>query len=133
MRGHDDRSSLLGHCGYPDLDMHARYPLCQRRLTGDAKRDEEHVCDVLARFELEPLNLEAAELPEGYETKKRPLVVSQTQAKEELLARLRSGKLKAQGDKCDPFNEGKPVSDTAQEIPARRLGIFKTWPLSQRV
>jgi hypothetical protein len=100
----------------------------QRRLTGNAQRDEEHVCDVLAQFELEPLNLEAAELPEGYEKEKRPLVVSTRQANEELLARLRSGELKAQGVKCDPFNEGKAVSDTVQDIPACDWGYLKFGP-----
>ena len=86
----------------------------QTRLTGDAERDEEHVVLELARFEMGHANLEC-DLPEGYE--RRSLLVSKEQAVEEFLAKLRCGELKALGIKCDPKNEGNPVSDTAQDIP----------------
>ena len=48
--------------------------------------------------------------------RKRPLLISQEQAKEELLATLRCGALKARGVRRDP-DKRKPVSDTFQDIP----------------
>jgi hypothetical protein len=52
------------------------------------------------------------------QNEKRPNVMSKEQAKAELLAKLRTGELKARGVKCDPFNKGNAISDTAQDIPA---------------
>ena len=52
------------------------------------------------------------------QNEKRPNVMSIEQAKAELLAKLRTGELKARGVKCDPFNKGNAISDTAQDIPA---------------
>ena len=65
---------------------------------------KKHVCDVLAEFIYN----------EG--RRKRPLLISQEQAKEELLATLRCGELKARGVRRDP-DKRKPVSDTVQDIP----------------
>jgi hypothetical protein len=85
----------------------------QRRLTGDAKLDGEQIYSILAEFEYN----------EGYE--KRSLVVSEKQAKDELLAKLRRGELEAQGVKFDPFNTGQPVSDTFQNIPENDWAILQ--------
>jgi hypothetical protein len=85
----------------------------QRRLTGDARQDEEQIHSILAEFECN----------EGYE--KRSLVVSEKQAKTELFAKLRCGDLQAQGIKFDPFNTGQPVSDTFQDIPAIDWSVLK--------
>jgi hypothetical protein len=90
------------------------FSFVQRRLTGDAKRDEEHVALELARYEI-GLPSSECDLSEVYE--KRSLVVSKEQAIEELLTKLRLGELKALGVKCEPKNEGNPVSDTAEDIP----------------
>jgi len=68
----------------------------QKRLTGDAQRDEKLVWDVLSDFQIGPLNLECDE---------------------ELLAKPRSGESQAEGIKSDLFNKWNPVSDTAQYIP----------------
>ncbi len=95
----------------------------QKRLTGDAQRDEIDGWDVLAEFHLGSSNCEHKDLPEGWE--KRSLLVSKEQAKAELLAKLRSGELRAQGIKCDPRNDGRPDSYTAQAIPICDWGYLR--------